>query len=266
MKIVTILFPVIWLSFLSSEPQFGKEVVPEGTKGGPMVLIPAGDFMMGCAPNDEECGADEKPYHKVFLDAYYIDKYPVTVAQYSECMAAGKCHEPNIGGNCNWNVSGRKHHPINCINWDEATSYCTWAGKRLPTEAEWEKAARGTDGRIYPWGNKWDCHKSHNSVSPCKNSSTCDVGIYQEGKSPYGVMNMAGNVWNWVSDWYDKDYYASSSPDNPKGPSSGAIRVQSGGSFMGYKTKLMRIASREGLPQKMRDVRNGFRCVHQASK
>lgn len=272
MKIVTILFLAICLSFQSafalekgpSEPQPAKEVYPEGTRGGPMVLIPAGEFMMGCASGDNHCGNDEKPFHKVSLDAYHIDKYPVTVAQYHECMADKKCSEPGTGGSCNWNVSGREKHPINCVNWNEAAAYCTWAGKRLPTGAEWEKAARGTDGRIYPWGNEWDCHKSCNSVSPCSNSSTCAVGSYKDGKSPYGVMDMAGNVWEWMNDWYDEDYYASHSPENPKGPSSGLLRVLRGGSWRSYKTKLLRASNRDGLVPKLRDVRNGFRCVHQS--
>ena len=219
---------------------------------------------MGCNDVvDNQCNIDEWPYHSVYLDAYYIDKYEVTVYQYQNCVNAGKCGNPETGGSCNWNVSGRGNHPINCVDWNEATAYCQWAGKRLPTEAEWEKAARGTDGRVYPWGNEWDCSKSCNSVSPCSNSSTCAVGSYPDGKSSYGVMDMAGNVWEWVSDWYDQSYYSSSPSSNPQGPSSGQDRVLRGGSWRHHPQDL-RASARDRLGPTLSYSNLGFRCVHRS--
>jgi len=204
----------------------------------PMVYIPAGWFWMGCSPNDNQCKDSEKPYHKVYLDAYYIDLNDVTVDEYNKCVNAGGCTQLDVNDCLIWNGSSRVkggslgaefqkgNHPVVCVDWNQANSYCQWAGKRLPTEAEWEKAARGTDGRIYPWGNEWDASKA------CYNqSSTCAVGSYPQGASPYGVLDMAGNVWNWCRDWYDANYYANSPDHNPTGPDSGSIHVLRGGSF-----------------------------------
>jgi formylglycine-generating enzyme required for sulfatase activity len=231
-----------------------------------MVFIPAGEFMMGCTPKDSKCDSDEKPYHKVYLDAYYIDRHEVTVAEYRKCVEAGKCTPPAIGDYCNWGKTGRENHPVNCVDWYQADAYCRWAGKRLPTEAEWEKAARGTDGRIYPWGNEFDCKKSCNSVSPCKNESTCAVGSHPDDKSPYGVMDMAGNVWEWVSDWYDENSYSSSPSGNPTGPSSGELRVLRGGAWWFKFQGHLRVSSRFKLGPQSWYVDGGFRCVRRVSK
>ncbi len=230
-----------------------------------MVYIPAGWFWMGCSPNDSNCGDDEKPYHKVYLSAYFIDKNDVTVDEYTRCVNAGGCTQPITGQYCNWGVSGRGDHPINCVDWNQANTYCQWRGKELPTEAQWEKAARGTNGRIYPWGNEWDASKA------CFNqSSTCAVGSYPSGASPYGVMDMAGNVWDWCRDWYDANYYASSPDHNPTGPDSGRYRV-----FRGHLSWITDYppfgrASRRGgdapyVPSHG-GLNNGFRCIRQASK
>jgi serine/threonine protein kinase len=154
-----------------------KEI--KGQDGKEMVLIPAGEFMMGCNETvDQQCYDHEKPSKEVYLDAFYIDKYEVTVAEYRRCGEAGKCSTQNLTpyDSCNWNKAGRTNHPINCVDWNQAQAYCEWAGKRLPTEAEWEKAARGTDGRVYPWGNEWDETKANIS-----NTRTVAVGSYAPG-------------------------------------------------------------------------------------
>jgi formylglycine-generating enzyme required for sulfatase activity len=200
---------------------------------GDMVEIPAGKFMMGCnSAVDTECYSDESPYHEVNLSAFKIDKYEVTAGQYKACVDAGKCMAADTGGSCNYGSSGRDLHPINCVDWTQANAYCQWAGKRLPTEAEWEKAARGTDGRKYPWGNTGlDCDHAVMSVSPCSNSSTQPVGSKPLGASPYGAEDMIGNVWEWASDWYSSSYYSSSPANDPQGPASGTYRVVRGGSW-----------------------------------
>jgi len=185
-----------------------------------MITIPAGKFIMGS--NDEN--GDEKPVHTVYLDTYQIGKYEVTVAQYRKfCKATGKKmpEAPRLG----W----KNDHPIVNVSWYDASAYCKWAGGRLPTEAEWEKAARGTDGRTYPWGDTWDKNKCANGELHL--ASTVSVGSYPADASPYGCMDMAGNVWEWCADWSGGDYYRTSPSRNPKGPSKGNFRVLRGGGW-----------------------------------
>ena len=198
-----------------------------GAKGGPMVAVPAGEFWMGCNDRvDQECGDDENPYHKVYMDAFYIDKYEVTQGDYDQCVQAGKCRD-----NKKYEGFTGTRQPVVGVDWNDAKSYCEWAGKRLPTEAQWEKAARGRDGRKYPWGNqKISC--SLTNCSNCNKGKTLEVGGYPSGASPYGALDMMGNVWEWVADWYDKDYYSSSPERNPMGASSGTSRVSRGGSWL----------------------------------
>ena len=206
----------------------------------PMVLIPAGSFWMGCnSVVDDECESNESSYHEVTLSVYYIDKMEVTRSAYEKCVDAEACTVPSGGSNyCNWGKAGKGNNPVNCVNWDQASEYCLWAGKRLPTEAEWEKAARGTDGRKYPWGNETaTCDyavMNDGSNSGCGTSSPWDVcSKSPAGDSPYGLCDMAGNVYEWVSDWYDKDYYDVSPSVDPIGPDSGTYRITRGGSFYG---------------------------------
>ncbi|MBI2566299.1 MAG: SUMF1/EgtB/PvdO family nonheme iron enzyme [Candidatus Schekmanbacteria bacterium] len=204
-----------------------------GTPVGDEVLVPAGEFQMGCdgtTPADScDSYGDEDPVHAVNLDAYYIDTYEVTSAQYKSCVTAGSCTAANTGGSCTYNASGKEQHPINCVDHYQATAYCAYAGRRLPTEAEWEKAARGTDQRIFPWGDTSpDCTYANHDY--CVGATT-PVGSYPLGVSPYGAFDMAGNVFEWVSDWYDSGYYSQSPYQNPPGPSSGSHRVNRGGSW-----------------------------------
>jgi formylglycine-generating enzyme required for sulfatase activity len=199
----------------------------------PMVFVPAGEFTMGSSDADKDAYGDEKPQHTVYLDAFWMDKYEVTNAQYKKCVDAGKCSRPSESksytrssyyGNASFD-----NYPVIYVSWNDAKTYCEWAGKRLPTEAEWEKAARGADGRIYPWGNTFDISKVN---AERKVGDTTEVGAYPAGASPYGALDMAGNVWEWVADWYSANYYASSPRNNPTGPSSGQYRVVRGGAWL----------------------------------
>ncbi len=237
-------------------------VVP-GCGSGSMVTVPAGLFRMGCSGSDSSCAGDEKPVHEVFLDAFSIDKTEVTVDAYAACVSAGKCSNPTTGVYCNWEVSGRGDHPINCVDWSQAVAYCAWAGGRLPTEAEWERAARGTDGRVYPWGNeKATCQRAvmYDGGDGCGKDRTFPVGSKPRGASPSGALDMAGNVWEWVSDRYDSNYYKSSPSRNPRGPSSGSFRVKRGGSF-DYVASLVRAGYRSYDAPSRRGGYLGFRCA-----
>jgi formylglycine-generating enzyme required for sulfatase activity len=191
-------------------------------QGIEMVLIPAGEFTMG----SDAGNGDNRPPHKVYLDSYYIDRFEVTVLQYKACAATGVCKAPAYTGH--YNDAQYSNHPITNVDWYMANTYCQQREARLPTEAEWEKAARGSDGRTYPWG------EDINSTLANYNNTigdTAAVGSYEQGKSPYGIYDMAGNVWEWVSDWFDGNYYPASPYSNPTGPSSGQDKVLRGGSL-----------------------------------
>ncbi len=233
-----------------------EDKVLAGKEG--MVYIPEGEFTMGGNYRDAE-----KPVHKVYLSAFYIDKYEVAVDEYAACIKAGVCKRPGTGKNCNFGESGRENHPINCVTWYDAYTYCRWAGKRLPTEAEWEKAARGTDGREYPWGDaKATCSYAvmNDGGAGCRMDRTWPVGSKPKGASPYGVMDMAGNVWEWGMDWYDKDYYSRSPDRNPKGSDSGRYRVLRGGAW-NHPPFRQRASDRSGyFPNKYFNF-VGFRCA-----
>ncbi len=185
---------------------------------------------MGAAETDTLADENEKPQHTLYVDAFWIDRTEVTNAAYIRCIQADVCHPNNFETTALTYIPYSVHpdfqsHPALIYLADDAADYCRWAGKRLPTEAEWEKAARGTDGRTYPWGEELDCSKAdyyicnhvpdYDPKNPrCGYSSYCRtarVDDYPAGASPYGVLNMAGNVWEWVSDWYSEDYFASSS-------------------------------------------------------
>jgi formylglycine-generating enzyme required for sulfatase activity len=238
-------------------------VVPDDI--GAMVDVPAGEFMMGCNEG-VACPKDESPYHAVTLSTFKIGKYEVTAGEYQNCITAGACVDNNTllyltntdDPVCNLYATGKKNHPMNCVNWYGAKAYCEWVGARLPTEAEWEKAARGTDGRRYPWGNDWaSCdyaimviingtpNQYHNG---CGTESTWPVGSKKAGMSPYGAYDMAGNVLEWVNDRYISDYYASSPTNNPTGPEDvGAIDyvVLRGGSWAdGLEIGDLRVSNR----------------------
>ncbi len=233
-----------------------------------MIRIPAGTFTMG----SNECD-DEKPVHQVYLDEYYIDKYEVTNDQYKKfCDATGRSYppDPDFLGMPNYFASYPSYPVVN-VSWNDAKAYCDWAGKRLPTEAEWEKAARGADAREYSWGNSEPTGSRCNFAD--KNTSfswrdanaddgyarTAPVGTYPAGASPYGCLDMAGNVWEWCSDRYDANYYNTSPSNNPQGPSSGSYRVLRGGSWI-VDARTLRCASRVRNAPSHRYSNLGFRC------
>ena len=217
-----------------------------------MVYVPAGPFEMGSNNGD----SDERPVHTVTLDAFWIDQTEVTNAMYALCVGAGACREP-AQTNAYRNTS-RANHPVVYVNWQQASDYCAWADTRLPTEAEWEKAARGSDGHTYPWGNNNPTCRLAN-YRGCV-SSTVPVGSYPTGASPYGALDMAGNVWEWVSDWYDANYYSNVPAENPTGPTSGQSRVLRGGSWINIDDDI-RSAVRNGNYPVNSNSLVGFRCL-----
>jgi iron(II)-dependent oxidoreductase len=192
-----------------------------------MVCVPAGEFLMGSTNDDPGAHVDEEPRHTVYLDAFWIDKTEVTNAQYRQCVEAGACWELICWDDPDLNAPDQ---PAVCVTWEDAGDYAAWVGGRLPTEAEWEKACRGTDRRFYPWGNSLpNCDRANHG--DCVGHSVA-VGSYLGGASPYGVLNMAGNAAEWVADGYLRDYYSQSPARNPRGPESEQIaRVWRGGHF-----------------------------------
>lgn len=248
--------------------------------GREMVCVPSGEFIMGASASDVLAGEDEKPQHTVFLDAYWIDKTEVTNAEYARCMQEGACQPEIYDTAIVTYIPYAVHpdyqsHPALIYISDDAMDYCRWAKRRLPTEAEWEKAARGTDGRTYPWGEELDCEKANYYLCdnrpepdpdnpPCGYSSFCTTRIVDSqisGISPYGAYHMSGNVWEWVSDWYSTDYFSYSPHMNPIGPETGEFRVRKGGGA-GSLAKDLRASSRaSGKGEHYFDGQMGFRCA-----
>jgi iron(II)-dependent oxidoreductase len=216
-----------------------------------MVLVMAGECIMGS--NDHR--RDERPVHRIYLDVFYIDKYQVTNARYGTFMQATGHKAP---GHWNKKMYNTSNQPVVAVSWHDAEAYCRWAGKRLPTEAEWEKAARGTEGRTYPWGNQWD--KTRANIWDGSLGKTTPVGSYEGGKSPYGAYDMAGNGWEWVADWYDRKYYQSSPSRNPMGPARGHAKVLRGGSWY-FIAGVARAATRVRNDPESRAGSYGFRCA-----
>ncbi|MEW5940664.1 MAG: formylglycine-generating enzyme family protein, partial [Chloroflexota bacterium] len=205
---------------------------------------------------------NERPAHQVYLNTYYMDKYEVTNAFYKACVDEKICTDPkrtvSYTRSNYYSNSQYSDYPVIYVDWNMAKNYCEWRGARLPTEAEWEKAARGTDGRTYPWGESLNCFMANYSMCV---GDTSAVGSYEGGQSPYGIYDMAGNVWEWVADWYQDTYYQNSPFDNPLGPSSGQYRVLRGGSWDPLYAKTVRTTNRgSGVPtDTYRYV--GFRCT-----
>jgi formylglycine-generating enzyme required for sulfatase activity/tRNA A-37 threonylcarbamoyl transferase component Bud32 len=236
-----------------------------------MVYVPGGEFEMGSPQDVGE--AAEHPQHTVTLDAFWIDKYEVSNAQYRGCVQDGACGAPMT---CDWGEptyedASKSDHPVVCVPWYGAEAYCAWAGGRLPTEAEWEKTARGADIRTYPWGNPFDglrlnycdqhCEYDHRDAEVDDGyARTAPGGSYPPGASPYGALDMAGNVWEWVADWYDAGTYSRSAARNPTGPDSGGHRVLRGGSWDNTPDMTRSAFRLTGSPD-YRSGTFGFRCV-----
>lgn len=240
--------------------------VPErlvaGKDGAPMALVPAGEFVMGTDSPGED------PPHRVFLEAYYMDRFEVTNARYLKFVEGARHRTPQhyidplydlwIGANMPPAVADR---PVVNVDWYDAAAYCKWAGKRLPTEAEWEKAARGTDGRIYPWGNEPPTAARLNFEQKWAGSETLrPVGSFGAGSSPYGVHDLAGNVAEWVSDWYDAGYYRVAPERDPRGPAAGSAKILRGGSWTNHAATV-RATARHADDPEGRNGDIGFRCA-----
>lgn len=259
----------------------GKQLAIERAKlpaKDEMVLIPAGWFPMGSDKKvDRQAHLPEMPQRKVYLDAYEIDKFEVTTVQFLKfVLAMGR--SPLIdwrydGGNFQEAMAG---HPVMHVSWYDAEAYCTWAGKRLPTSAEWEKAARGEDGRIYPWGNQPAGPSRANFGRGGLSGPVRDrperlllyppiisVDKYENAVSPYGVFQMAGNVAEWTADWYDPNYYKTASDRNPKGPEKGTQKAFRGGGWID-STPSVRPAQRNGTDPNTKMNWLGFRCARDA--
>ena len=265
-----------------------------------MVFVPAGEFLMGSLESEPDADEHEKPQRTIYLDAFWIDQTEVTNAQFARFIAATgyrtdaqkvnlspvyklETNEWEEMRGANWqqprgpdsSLDGLDDHPVVQVSWNDAKAYCQWAQRRLPTEAEWEKAARGTDGRRYPWGNtplesnlinsadrsieqKWASDRLDDGYR-----FTAPVGNYPDGASPYGALDMVGNVWEWVADIYDEDYYKEGPDENPQGATFGNYRIRRGGSWRNTQ-RLVRTTHRLWHNDWSRSDQVGFRCVRSA--
>jgi eukaryotic-like serine/threonine-protein kinase len=218
------------------------------------VWVPAGSFQMGTESGWES----EKPVHTVTLDGFWLDQTEVTNAQYRACVAADRCSEHDYPLSSDFNAP---HQPVVEVTWFDASDYCEWVGARLPTEAEWEYAARGPEGYLYPWGNDFREGIANCEESVCKDGyewTTAPVGSFPEGASWVGALDMAGNVWEWVADWFD--VYPSTPQTNPTGPSTGELRVTRGGDYDNDEIYMRSVHREEDLPTATYDSL-GFRCA-----
>lgn len=277
----------LWLVIpLFSSPNM---VISERTTekdGMVQVFVPAGKFQMGSTDGE----LDERPVHFVYLDDFWMDKTEVTNAMFrkfvnetgyqtdAEQLGYGWIWDMSDGmpvyqkrSKADWahpegyfsNIDGKEQWPVILVTWNDANSYCNWAGKRLPTEAEWEKTARGVDGRKYPWGNKkpaCDLANSNQSNADFCLPGPAPAGSYPQGTSPYGALDMAGNVYEWVSDWYAADYYGVSPEQNPTGPIDGAGKSVRGGDWF-HHVQTIRTSSRDHAEPGEPGQFTGFRCV-----
>jgi formylglycine-generating enzyme required for sulfatase activity len=229
----------------------------------------------GCSPDDAECEEDEKPGREVPVEAFFIDKLEVRVRDYEACASKRNCSPSGLSGyalgggsfgvssRCNWRRDGREDYPLNCITHSQAASYCEWLGKRLPTEIEWERAARGDDKRIFPWGNEpADCERT--VMGTCGQEGAWPSGSQPKDRSPWGALDMGGNVREWVDDWYSAEAYAASDAGAPPAPQSGTERVARGGSWGNGVSRFMRISERGAYTPETRSVYVGFRCARSA--
>lgn len=244
-----------------------------------MAHIPAGQFSMG-SDNGE---ADEAPVHDVYLDSFWMDTTEITNRMYGLCVEAGSCTPPLQTSSYTrpsyYGDSNYAEYPVLYVDWSMANAYCQWAGVHLPTEAQWEKAASGGDDRIFPWGDDWDVdqRKRLNFADGNNPETTSDITLndgfrdsapvarFPGGRSPYGIYDMAGNLWEWVADWYDPTYYVNSPFNNPQGPAEpGAdisMRALRGASWVAANQDVFRTSNRNGLDPSSSSESLGFRCA-----
>lgn len=223
-----------------------------------MIAIPAGPFIRGTMVG----GYDEQPQRTIYLDAYSIDRFEVTNSQYQAFVAATGHRKAAPPSRYAKNLSRMQgvNQPIAYVSWEDAADYCRWKGKRLPTEAEWEKAMRGVDGRLWPWGNQPDALAANGGSVKDGFEATAPVGSFKGDVSPFGVADGAGNVMEWVADWYAEDAYRDPGERNPKGPEYGTFRVLRGGGYTSQGTDV-RITTRSKMVPDFRDETIGFRCA-----
>mgnify|MGYP001157811964 CR=1 FL=1 len=253
---------VRWMKAIIASYHWGADmpVMPIDSRVSPVdgmtqVFVPAGEFQMG---TNEKNAQKNRPVHVVTLSAFWVDQTEVTNAMYALCVAAKKCPLPAPGQNPFYGKSKYNDYPVVYVTWNAADAYCHWAGGRLPTEAEWEKAARGTDGRVYPWGDD----------PPDESRTNFDLNLdaplpadrYPLGASPYGALNMAGNVREWVADWFHQYYYIVSPSENPQGPPSGELKSLRGGSYLDGYSEIRTFNRFEHHPASP-GINRGFRCV-----
>ncbi len=231
-----------------------------------MVMVPAGDFVMG-SRGDPYAFRHETPQQRVYLDAYWIDRTEVTNALYARCAAAAACQPPRQARSATrmdyYANAQFADYPVLYVSWTDANQFCKWSGKRLPSEAEWEKAARGPDGSIYPWGDAFEPERLNSAENGP--GDTTRVGSLTTGASVYGALDMAGNVWEWAADFYDGDYYRISPLVNPTGPIAGpppseAIGVLRGGAW-NNNLRAVRSANRLDYFQRHVGFETGIRCA-----
>jgi len=221
-----------------------------------MILVPEGVFTRG----SDSGGFDEKPQQEIYLDAFYIDKYEVSVEDYNKFRRAANYVEPSVPFfQGDHNILKTSDYPVVGVSWYDAVNYCTWAGKRLLTEAEWEKAARGTHGLVYPWGNKFLPKRANIAGTADEFKYMAPVGSFPMGRSVYGVYDMSGNVSEWVADWYDQFTYTKSPMINPTGAEKSRNQVFRGGSWDARKVDA-RAAKRFAASPGRKDSIVGFRC------
>jgi formylglycine-generating enzyme required for sulfatase activity len=223
------------------------------------VDVAPGAYAMGCNPKaDTECAPDEDPEHMVTLDDFAVDETEVTQAQYALCVQKGACTNPY----CAWNACTLPNRPIACVDRAQAIAYCAFVNETLPTEAQWEKAARGTDGRKFPWGDDpISCDLAN--MDGCS-TGTMDVGSLLAGASPYGALDMAGNVVEWTLDFYSATYYGQSPADDPKGPATGSSYSGRGGGWLSDES-WQRTSARDEYEATYVKDSMGFRCVRNGS-
>ncbi|MBI5824747.1 MAG: SUMF1/EgtB/PvdO family nonheme iron enzyme [Chloroflexi bacterium] len=223
--------------------------------GMAQVYVPEGNFLMGKGETRKNA---DSPLHIVLLDAFWMDKYEVSNAMYLKCIQAGKCTEL-VSDNINYQNWIYRNHPVTYVTWGQANAYCQWAGRRLPTEAQWEKAARGTDGRPYPWGGEAPNARLAN-FSASMIHELVSIYRYPLGASPYGALNMSGNAREWVADWYGEDYYLTTPYANPTGPETGTEHSLRSGSYNEDKNEIVVTARYRHEPQSA-GLSRGFRCA-----